>query len=75
MRVQTIYPSGLAHSEPDKEMFWRRSQQVPREYSQSYVEWCPKTDSNRRPTIYETVALPAELLGLSGAPDNKVCRE
>ena len=24
------------------------------------------TDSNRRPTIYETVALPAELMGLRG---------
>lgn len=27
------------------------------------VKWCPMTDSNRRPTIYETVALPTELMG------------
>ena len=27
------------------------------------LKWCPKTDLNRRPTIYETVALPTELLG------------
>ncbi len=26
-------------------------------------KWCPMTDSNRRPTIYETVALPTELMG------------
>lgn len=24
--------------------------------------WCPKTDSNRRPTAYKAVALPTELL-------------
>ena len=28
------------------------------------IKWCPKTDLNRRPTIYETVALPTKLLGL-----------
>jgi hypothetical protein len=32
----------------------------------AFKKWCPKTDSNRRPTIYETVALPAELLGPRG---------
>ena len=25
-------------------------------------KWCPKTDSNRRPTAYKAVALPTELL-------------
>jgi hypothetical protein len=27
----------------------------------AYFEWCPHTDSNRGPTDYKSVALPAEL--------------
>jgi hypothetical protein len=28
------------------------------------IEWCPRTDSNRGPIDYKSIALPAELQGL-----------
>lgn len=34
-----------------------------RRFGKAENGWCPKTDSNRRPPIYETGALPTELLG------------
>ena len=32
--------------------------------SRQIIKWCPRTDSNRGPIDYKSIALPAELQGL-----------
>ena len=35
-------------------------------YNKLHDMWCPRTDSNRGPIDYKSIALPAELQGLEG---------
>jgi hypothetical protein len=41
-------------------------------YCPAYLSLSPQSESNRRPLLYESIALPAELCGLSHERDTRI---